>query len=317
MTRRSGWLLAAVVAGCGGNEVASVYIKSQEVTSAGGFIEVSTADSIELAKTRLEVPQGALSEPVTIRLSMSPESLVIEGAASAVAEWEPSGLRFATPATMTLPLRTDGTGAYEVEGEEADGSRFTIEQTSVDLEMKTVSFSVEGFTRFQAVVLKACTIDSQCSGGKKCVNGYCRRLGTTSRADGGVGGSGGSRPDSGIDGGFGGSRTDGGFGGSIDGGVLRPDGGLGGSIDGGVSRPDGGLGGSIDGGISRPDGGFGGSIDGGGLRSDGGFGGSIDGGGLRPDGGFGGSIDGGEASDAGGSRADGGRGGSSVDSGVN
>lgn len=299
-------LLMAVVAvaACGrADNVGSRYVKSQSVQGGvSALISVSAAEEPLLAGTQLSIPAGALELDTNITLETGGLPLS-SNPAGPIAVWGPPGLKFKTPARMTMPVTLpEGVVAEDlyIEVLEATGEQKTIE--AVSLEGNLVSFEVGGFTAFQPSA-RSCTSSAQCSAGKTCVSGRCRRLtvdgGSQCAADadcaaGAVCQSGacqaaldgGAAPDAGSPLPDGGQQPPPLDAGPPDGGSSTPDGGPadGGATDGGTA-PDGGLsdGGATDGGA--PDSGTdGGAVDAG-SAPDGGVadGGSSDGG--APDGG--------------------------------
>ncbi|MBX7102053.1 MAG: hypothetical protein K1X89_30340 [Myxococcaceae bacterium] len=169
--------LAAV--GCGGTQlVGSRYIKTQQVTaSQGAVISVSSEEDTVLAGMRLTIPAGALAQDTTLSVDRAPQDLATDGTrSSAVAEWGPSGLLFATSATMVMPVAVPeplDDAEYVAFIEEADGTQLEVPAT-LDAASRTVSFPVGGFSKFQVKRLPNCRVNADCAAGKVCRSGHCR-----------------------------------------------------------------------------------------------------------------------------------------------
>ena len=169
--------LAAV--GCGGTQlVGSRYIKTQQVTaSQGAVISVSKEEDSVLAGMSLTIPAGALSQDTTLSVDRAPQDLATDGTrSSAVAEWGPSGLLFATSATMVMPVSVPeplDDAEYVAFIEEADGTQLEVPAT-LDAASRTVSFPVGGFSKFQVKRLLNCRVTADCASGKVCRSGHCR-----------------------------------------------------------------------------------------------------------------------------------------------
>jgi hypothetical protein len=179
------WATAAltlVLAACGSTQVGSRYVKSENVAATqGAVLAVSASDSPALAGTKLEIPANALAADTTITLEVGMEPLVAnELVAGPVAVWGPAGTTFRQPARMTLPL--DGLEAGDelsIFVREADGRVFEIaaQNVVVDAAAGTVSFSIDGFTRFQPLHRRPCNTNADCQQGLACVNSRCRPSG--------------------------------------------------------------------------------------------------------------------------------------------
>ncbi len=181
------WCCAVVaLAGCGPSQVGSRFVKSQDVKAAqGAVIEVDAADSSALQGTRLALPGGALAHDTTITLELGSANLVAPSAvASPVAVWEPSGLQFSQPATLTLPIDLpvgSDTSHLNIAVQEADGTTFRIPHNDLTISASRVTFQIDGFTSFQANTQATCSTDSDCASGESCVNGGCQ--GNSCQAD--------------------------------------------------------------------------------------------------------------------------------------
>jgi hypothetical protein len=138
--------------------VGSRFVKSvRVVASRGAIISVSASEEPALAGTHLEIPPGALSADTTVTLELGLKPIT-EASRGPVAIWGPAGVVFSSPVRMTLPLALSNDTERSLVGvqvEEADGRRFTIPTSAVFVEASgsAVSFTVNGFTRFQPTVL--------------------------------------------------------------------------------------------------------------------------------------------------------------------
>src|SRR5262249_49734183 len=136
--------------------LASRYVKAVPVDAQHqASIEVSASDSPELAGAALQVSSGALTRATTLTLDLDPAGIIQapDLAAGPAAVWGPSGTTFEAEVTMTLPLTLpEGATSDDlyVSVLEEDGSRFEIDQgLNVDDGRRTVSFRVNGFSKFQ------------------------------------------------------------------------------------------------------------------------------------------------------------------------
>ncbi|MER2559911.1 MAG: hypothetical protein ABTQ32_04280 [Myxococcaceae bacterium] len=142
------------------SNVGSRFVKSEQVAaSKGAAISVSAAEEPELAGSALDIPAGALGGDTTITLELGLKAIT-ESPRGPVAIWGPSGTVFSKPARMTLPLALLSSAELaqvEVLVEESDGRRFSIPRSElmIDAAAKSVTFSVNGFTRFQPTVRPA------------------------------------------------------------------------------------------------------------------------------------------------------------------
>ncbi|MBM4783317.1 MAG: hypothetical protein GQE15_37040 [Archangiaceae bacterium] len=151
----------AFIYACGQeSSVGSRFVKSEAVAaSKGAAISVSASEEPALAGLALDIPAGALGADTTITLELGLTALS-DSARGPVAIWGPSGTVFSKPARMTLPLAlgsTDELGQVEILVEESDGRRFSIPRSElmIDASAKSVTFPVNGFTRFQPTVRPA------------------------------------------------------------------------------------------------------------------------------------------------------------------
>lgn len=172
------------ISACGDEEVASRYVETADITpSGGGTLLVLAANNLELAKTKLEVPAGAVLEAVTV--TVEPGAPIVEGdgetAVGPAVDFGPDGLTFSTPALMTLPLNTslDEGEELRVHVVNADGSREILEEPELTINDSngTVSFSVSHFTTFQPGrrqrAAGSCRRDSDCAANETCQQGSC------------------------------------------------------------------------------------------------------------------------------------------------
>src|SRR5205814_2278160 len=144
--------LFIVLAGCGPN-IGSRFVKSQQVNkNEAAVITVTESEEPALAGTVLDIPRDAIEQDTTVTLELGMSDVVTPAdALGSVAIWEPSALHFAVPARLTLPLKKPVGSAEEVliAVEEANGTRREIHDLTFDAAAKTVSFNIDGFTRFQ------------------------------------------------------------------------------------------------------------------------------------------------------------------------
>ena len=173
------------------SNVGSRFVKSEQVAaSKGAAISVSAAEEPELAGSALDIPAGALGTDTTITLELGLKAIT-ESPRGPVAIWGPSGTIFSKPARMTLPLALASSAELaqvEILVEESDGRRFTIPRSElmIDAAAKSVTFPVNGFTRFQPTVRPADGGTTGTGGGSA---GGSSAAGGTASAGGAAGGS--------------------------------------------------------------------------------------------------------------------------------
>ncbi len=173
------------------SNVGSRFVKSEQVAaSKGAAISVSAAEEPELAGSALDIPAGALGTDTTITLELGLKAIT-ETPRGPVAIWGPSGTIFSKPARMTLPLALTSSAELaqvEILVEESDGRRFFIPRSElmIDAAAKSVTFSVNGFTRFQPTVRP---VDGGTTGTGGGSAGGSSAAGGTASAGGTAGGS--------------------------------------------------------------------------------------------------------------------------------
>jgi hypothetical protein len=132
---------------------ASIYIKTGVIGPSGGTIRVMPWDDAKYAGTSIVVPAGAISQQVTITISVSNEPVAQEGsqAAGLVVDFGPDLLMFAVPATVTIPVMPP-VGAQladlTIVAVETDGAVRTIAPQSMAGGL--ITFAASTFTRFGA-----------------------------------------------------------------------------------------------------------------------------------------------------------------------
>jgi hypothetical protein len=176
-----GSLAALAIAACssGSQGVASKYVATGNIGPAGGTIPVTASDDSTLAGTTIVIPPNALTTTRTISIGLSTEAVVTGSMKEAgpVVDFEPTGLVFAVPATVTIPVTVaSGTAASSVyiEAVEENGSEQQISVQSLAHGLAT--FQVKGFTRFGAWTRgspTACATNADCATGEVCVDNAC------------------------------------------------------------------------------------------------------------------------------------------------
>lgn len=150
--------------------VASVAI----VASEGGSLMVTTADNEALAGLVLDIPAGALAADTTITADRVAD--IADAPAGPAVDFGPDGTTFSGGATLTLPLSdTAPLANLYVQVKEADGSTSTLETPTVDSELRTVTVTVDGFTRFQPAHRTPCEVEADCATGEACHGGLCAK----------------------------------------------------------------------------------------------------------------------------------------------
>jgi len=132
-------------------EVSNHYAATAVIGPNGGTLTVTAAENAAIAGTSITIPPGALSAPTTIEIGATNQSVVSSGALGPVIDFEPSGLSFAKPATMSIPLALpSGLSASRVAvlAVEANGTSRAIAPVSVANGLGT--FQASGFTFFGA-----------------------------------------------------------------------------------------------------------------------------------------------------------------------
>jgi hypothetical protein len=199
--RTFGACITAVALGlvaCGGQSesVASKYVKTATIGSAGGTITVASADNATLAGTSITIPANALAADTAISIGLSTGSVVTSAPAGSteigpVVDFEPSGTVFAVPVTITLPVTLpSGVAASRVfvEAVESTGDARSL---TASYASGVASFQANGFTDFGGLITpgtsttETCSTDADCPSGQVCVNSSCTP-GTTVEADAGV-----------------------------------------------------------------------------------------------------------------------------------
>jgi len=125
----------------------------------GGRVEAGPAS--DLFGASVDVPPGALSEPVLVTIrSADAERLADPDAdtnAGPTVEFQPSGLQFSQPVVVTVPIDPQALPVQASEGDitvlivEDDGSTREVVPTSVDLDAGVCTVQVSGFSRFTSV----------------------------------------------------------------------------------------------------------------------------------------------------------------------
>ncbi|MGC4116259.1 MAG: hypothetical protein QM765_17110 [Myxococcales bacterium] len=174
-------LALAGLPGCPGNQVASTFVVTKDVKAVqGGTVEVTTADSADLAGTKLDIPAGALGADTKITVAYQKDAIAPSAeSAGPVAEFGPAKTAFSTPATLTLPYKLTGTqkpANLYVQVLEDDGTKSTLVGT-VDAAKSIISVKVRHFTRYQAAAKAGCAADSDCKTDEACVAGVCKKKG--------------------------------------------------------------------------------------------------------------------------------------------
>ncbi len=188
------WLAGALLAlvGCSTSddiEVASSFIKTVDVKAQdGATIEVSAAESPELAGTKLVIPAGSLAADTTISVALQRQSIAVAPnlPAGAVAIWGPAGTTFTTGAELTMPftLAADqALAALYLQVVEEDGTRAHIEGADLVAAARdagVATATIHGFTRYQNAVHGCASgnpppehIDHTCPAGTVCHRGRC------------------------------------------------------------------------------------------------------------------------------------------------
>jgi hypothetical protein len=141
-------LRSAVLGMPGGGET---YL-SESIGSDGGAIAVTDG---ELEGASLTIPAGALDAPVRIAMASAPAPSPVsddDQAAGPAVDLRPSGLVFDEPATLVLPFDpalipgNRSPSDVRVLIVEADGSTMEVNPVAIDLEAKTVTLPLGGFT---------------------------------------------------------------------------------------------------------------------------------------------------------------------------
>lgn len=165
------WIAAAfALAGCNEKDpvqLGSTHVESLDIGAVGGVIEISQAESQEIAGARVEIPSGALASTVRITVGIGDDSIVDRGGQSAgpVVDLGPDGTTFAKPITVTIPYRGDPAASrlkvWVKSGETV--TSIPASELTIDRATKTVRFAVTHFTDFECGTApgEGCT-DDQC-----------------------------------------------------------------------------------------------------------------------------------------------------------
>ncbi|MFO0723031.1 MAG: hypothetical protein U1E65_04540 [Myxococcota bacterium] len=154
-----GALLIAAASACGSNDsvqLGSIHVKSQQIdAAAGGLISVVASDGApRLVGTQIQIPPNALAASTKITISTSADDLVDADAevAGPTVDFGPDGTHFATPVRITLPYEgAADEDLFRVFVVSSNGDKQTLlpEDIVYDAAAKTVTFSIDHFTRFQ------------------------------------------------------------------------------------------------------------------------------------------------------------------------
>lgn len=211
LLHRSIPLLIGIAVGCssGGARPGAV---SQTVGSAGAAIEITSSGSSTIAGTTLLIPAGALDRDTTITIAPAPAPIAATGetAVGPTVRFEPDGLVFLKPATLTLPFTSAMQPARTNLAIDFRGGAGSGQYSGASLSTAgdQVSVDIGHFTDYQVVAVagRACQSNLDCASGEACVAGAC----ATSPTDGGVTDGGVTDGAGPIDGGaFDGAPTDG------------------------------------------------------------------------------------------------------------
>ena len=150
---------SALLAACGTGDsvrLGSVHVKSQQIDAkTGGLIAVEAADGApRLVGTKIQIPADALSASTKITIGISAADVVDQDseAAGPVVDFGPDGTHFATPVRITLPYEgAADVDLFRVFVVQSNGDRQVLlpEDVEYDAAAKTVTFSIDHFTRFQ------------------------------------------------------------------------------------------------------------------------------------------------------------------------
>ncbi len=177
-------LCGLIFASCGrsdvgdSEQVASIYVKTQEVNAlAGGIFEVTDAESPELAGTKLVLQPGTLQQDTRITVALQRPAIMTgnDSTAGPVAVFGPAGTLFRAGATLTLPytLETDQrVDDLFMAVLEADGARSGLRVTALD---GLATATIAGFTSFQSGTSSdrnPCNADGACCDANT-AGGYC------------------------------------------------------------------------------------------------------------------------------------------------
>lgn len=206
---RVGWRLVVAVclAACGGDDaVVEATSVEQLVGPEGGTVELRNGGKVE-------IPAGALSERVSIKISERSSADVaalpnnLEAAGKAYS-FEPHGQVFAAPVKLDVPFEGDAAEVRPVKlpDDDAPSSAWTTvfphEKTTDKLSMQTTSFSVVVAAR----PLRVSGVVTLPDGAVVPVDGGTPDSGDAgmggmggTAGNGGAGGTGGSEPDAGLD----------------------------------------------------------------------------------------------------------------------
>ncbi len=160
-------------------QVASVYIKTAVVGSAGGTLEIFADDSAELEGTKIVIPPLALSENTKITVTLGRGNIPEPDEASVIGptiELGPSGVIFNIPVTITLkPSSLPAQALTRVYTREGDGTLGVLLPGDIvyDKNNETIAFETTRLAEFQAGRTMYGCDDVVCSEGEICRNGGC------------------------------------------------------------------------------------------------------------------------------------------------
>jgi hypothetical protein len=174
-----------VVLACAGcvfsptSEVSKTFCGSELVSAAaGGTVSVTAPECAALAGTSVVIPPGALAQDTVVTIGMGPDAIASAWATGIgpVADFGPSGTRFTSPVTVTLPFDASGildTDLLFVQEVEANGTTGRIDRPDLQIlpSGKSLSFQITAFTQFEVALDPSC---GNCPAGSSCAPGTHR-----------------------------------------------------------------------------------------------------------------------------------------------
>ena len=129
-------------------EVRKVDISSSKITE----VYISDEDSTSLAGTKITIPEGAISEAVSISINSTSINEIPNTGGTAISDvliMEPSGLKFDKPIVISLPYTGEPNNSIRI-ARYSEGVLDYLTPLFIDTENKNIIFETDHFSMFQA-----------------------------------------------------------------------------------------------------------------------------------------------------------------------
>lgn len=131
-------------------EIAPVYANGEgEIGVLGGTIKIEDENS-PLNGTSINIPPGSIQDEVTISITHDTEATIIDSPSVLIARFEPEGLTFSKPVTITIPYQGDydNPTLYYFESDSTNIEK--IPPVTFNKQKKTVTAEIDHFSKYFA-----------------------------------------------------------------------------------------------------------------------------------------------------------------------